>query len=193
MRVFPGAFIDEPTPLKRITDGTSKTVMLAEILTRDLEQDIRGAWAPAWAGSCIISYDMHSDTVPPTGNIFAVKSTNATNRARTPYIPIAYPLVDALPPNTSAGWTNKDYIHDCSSDDAYGAAADLDMMPCKPESVANPARAAAAPRSRHFGGVNAANVDGSGRWINNDVDQFLMARMVSINDNQGESEGYKTN
>ena len=63
-------------------------------------------------------------------------------------------------------------------------------MPCQPE---KPDRSAAAPRSLHPGGVNAANVDGSGRWISNDVDQFLMARLISINDNQGESEGYKTN
>jgi prepilin-type N-terminal cleavage/methylation domain-containing protein len=193
MRVFPGAFNNEPTPLKRLTDGTTKTVMLAEIMTRDLEQDVRGAWAPAWAGSCIISYDMHGDTSPPTGNPFSVKSSATSNKSGMPYIPIAYPGIDALPPNTSAAWSNKDYIRDCSSDAAYGAAADLDLMPCQLETVATASRAAAAPRSRHPGGVNASNVDGSGRWINNEVDQFLMARMISINDGQGEAEGYKAN
>ena len=48
MRVFPGAMIDEPQPLKRFTDGQSHTIMLAEIRTRDYELDQRGAWALAW-------------------------------------------------------------------------------------------------------------------------------------------------
>ena len=190
MRVFPGAFIDEKQPLKRMLDGTSKTVMIAEILTRDLEQDIRGAWAPAWSGASIIAYDMHTDHSPPTGQALIVTSSAGNPRRNLPYIPIAYPGVDALPPNTSAAWSNKDYVRDCLDDPAYGAAADLDQMPCKSDT---PTRSAASPRSHHVGGVNAANVDGSGRWISNDVDQFLMARMISINDNQGESEGYKVN
>ena len=30
-------------------------------------------------------------------------------------------------------------------------------------------------------------------WLDNEIDQFLMARMVSINDGQGEIEGFSKN
>jgi prepilin-type N-terminal cleavage/methylation domain-containing protein len=184
MRVFPGAMIDETQPLKRITDGTSKTVMIAEIRTRDLEQDVRGAWAGAWAGASMISYDMHSDHAPPTNSALIISSTNG--RRNSPYIPIAYPGVDTLPPNSPSSSTNNDYIRDCQNDGQYQQQAMLEQMPCTTET---PTRSAAAPRSMHVGGVNAANVDGSGRWLTNDIDPYLMARLVSINDNQGEAEG----
>jgi hypothetical protein len=41
----------------------------------------------------------------------------------------------------------------------------------------------------HVGGVNASLVDGSITWLANEIDPFLMARMVSINDAQGNVEG----
>jgi hypothetical protein len=185
MRVFPGAIIDEVQPLKRVSDGTSKTIMIAEIRTRDVEQDVRGAWAAAWAGASIISFDMHSDHTPPNSSALIISSTNGVRNM--PYIPIAYPNVDALPPNSSPTATNDDWVRDCSSDADYQQAADLDLMPCSPDT---PARAAAAPRSLHPGGVNTAHVDGSSLWVANEIDPFLMARLVSINDNQGEAEGY---
>jgi prepilin-type N-terminal cleavage/methylation domain-containing protein len=186
MRVYPGAMIDELQPLKRITDGTSHTIMLAEIRTRDVEQDIRGAWAPAWSGASIISYDMHSDHAPPTSTPLLISSTNG--QRNLPYIPITYPQVDSLPPNSPPTSTNQDWIRDCAADSGYPQAADLDLMPCRPET---PTRSAAAPRSQHVGGVNTADVDGSGRWVANDVDAFLFARFVSIDDGQGETEGYR--
>ena len=47
----------------------------------------------------------------------------------------------------------------------------------------------AAPRSLHPGGVNTAQVDGSVRWISNDIESYLFARLVSINDGEGDLEG----
>jgi hypothetical protein len=41
----------------------------------------------------------------------------------------------------------------------------------------------------HSGGVNAAHGDASVTFINNDIEIFLMARLVSSNDGQGEREG----
>jgi prepilin-type N-terminal cleavage/methylation domain-containing protein len=192
MRVFPGALIDEIQPLQRVTDGTSHSLLLAEILTRDVEQDIRGAWAPAWSGASMISFDMHSDHNPPTQQavIITSSSTNPSPKRNFPYTPVAYTGVDALSPNSPPSANNWDYIRDCLDTPAYRQAADLDLMPCYPES---PTRGAAAARSRHSGGVNAANIDGSGRWLADDIDQFLMARLVSINDSQGEVEGYRKN
>src|SRR5262249_49476306 len=50
MRVFPGAMINEPQSLAKISDGTSKTILLAEVRTRDNTSDSRGAWAGAFTG-----------------------------------------------------------------------------------------------------------------------------------------------
>jgi prepilin-type processing-associated H-X9-DG protein len=60
-------------------------------------------------------------------------------------------------------------------------------LPCVQQ---NAGRSAAAPRSNHTGGVNAAHIDGSVIFITNEIDLFLMARMVSITDGQGDTEGY---
>jgi hypothetical protein len=181
MRVFPGALINESQPLSRIVDGTSKTVMLTEVRTRDNEADPRGVWAASWAGGSLLSFDMHSDQSPPTGTAAVVNTSFKRNQ---PYVPIQYPGVDALPPNSGPGSTNQDYIRECRD----ASASDLELMPCHPQS---PTRATAAPRSLHVGGVNACRIDGSGTWLANEIDLFLMARMVSINDGQGEVEGYR--
>jgi prepilin-type N-terminal cleavage/methylation domain-containing protein len=178
MRVVPGAMINDIQPVAKMTDGTSKTVMLSEVRTRDNELDPRGVWAGSWTGGSILAYDMHG--LDSGGAV----STGCGGTARnTPYVPATYPGVDSLPPNTQPSWTNQDYIRSCPDT----AEATLDLMPCHDQSST---RSAASPRSLHNGGVNAAHADGSGIWIANDVDLFLMARIVSINDGQGEVEGF---
>jgi Protein of unknown function (DUF1559) len=153
--------------------------MIAEVRTRDDETDPRGVWAAALTGGSILSYDMHAMNSSGSAEIGCAANRNAF------YTPIAYPGVDSLPPNTQASWSNQDYIRKCDNP----AAALLDQMPCHPQSGT---RAAASPRSSHVGGVNAAHIDGSGVWISNDVDLFLMARLVSIGDGQGEVEGFRS-
>jgi type II secretory pathway pseudopilin PulG len=182
MRVFPGALINEPQALGKISDGTSKTLMLTEVRTRDNPQDSRGAWAASLAGGSIIGFDMHSDTSPPSGREISDASGMKRNSA---YIPIAFPGVDPLPPNTQPTSTNWDFIRECPEP----AAASIETMKCQGQTMT---RTAAAPRSLHVGGVNTANVDGSVAWLTDDVDIFLMARMVSINDGQGNIEGYNS-
>lgn len=180
MRIFPGTLINERQPVAKITDGLSKTIMLTEVRTRDNAQDSRGAWAGGFAGGSIISYDMHSDHSPPNGT--AVATVDSSYKRNTPYTPIAYPGVDPLPPNVGQGWTNFDYIRECPESNL----AAIEGMPC---TVQSGTRAAAAPRSMHSGGVNAAHGDASVTFINNDIEIFLMARLVSSNDGQGEREG----
>jgi prepilin-type N-terminal cleavage/methylation domain-containing protein/prepilin-type processing-associated H-X9-DG protein len=177
MRAYSAAMINEVQPFKRFTDGTTKTVMLAEVRTRESETDPRGVWAASWTGGSILAYDMHA-------MVAGAAEINCSNARNKPYTPIAYPGVDSMPPNTPASWSNQDYIRIC--DDP--ASSLFEQMPCHDQSAT---RAAASPRSRHTGGVNAAHVDGSGIWIADDVDMYLMARMVSINDGQGEAEGFK--
>ena len=175
MRIFSAVMINDEQAISKITDGLSKTIMLTEVRTRDNINDPRGAWAAAFAGGSIISYDMHSDSNPPTGTV--ISTTNATHKRLSTYIPLAYPGVAPLPPNTSATWSNVDYIRECPNSNVAG----LEGMPCTTQSVN---RSTAAPRSMHIGGVNATHGDASVVFIKNDIDLFVMARMVSINDGQ---------
>lgn len=164
MRVFPGAMINELQPLSHITDGTSKTIMLTEVRTREAQDDPRGAWAAAFCGGSIISFDMH-DVAHPLGG--------GTQR-NSSYVPYENIDIDALTPN-SRPTGNSDRLRECSEP----AVADLELMPC---STDNGTWTGAAPRSTHVGGVNAALVDGSLAWLSDDIDKYLMARMVCIND-----------
>src|SRR5688572_7102784 len=64
MLVFPGAMINEPQSIAKISDGTTQTLLLAEVRTRDHEMDPRGAWAAALAGGSVLGFDMHSKRHP---------------------------------------------------------------------------------------------------------------------------------
>jgi prepilin-type N-terminal cleavage/methylation domain-containing protein len=175
LRIFPGALINDGQALSKIVDGTTHTLMLTEVRTRSNELDSRGAWAGGFTGGSILAYDMHN----------VATTTFATDhRGSPPYIPTAYPGVDSLPPNVGAQWSNEDFIRSCDVDTG---AAGVEGMPCTGQ---NPGRSAAAPRSNHVGGVNATHVDGSVFFISNDIDLFLMARMISITDGQGDAVGY---
>jgi prepilin-type N-terminal cleavage/methylation domain-containing protein len=180
MRVFPGALINEIQPLARVTDGTSKTLMLSEVRTRDHEADQRGAWVLAWNAASMLSFDMHSET-PRLG-------CEANSPRNAPYIPQLNGLVDPQPPNNSPGGAastnNDDKLRECPEQNV----ADLELMPCSQEP--NATFITAAPRSLHVGGVNAAHIDGSVTFLQNEIDWFLMARLVSINDGQVIGEGY---
>jgi prepilin-type N-terminal cleavage/methylation domain-containing protein len=176
MRVFPGAMINELQPIKVFTDGTTKTLMIAEIRTRDSERDPRGVWSTGMMGGSTLAYDMHSTSLNDPN------PSNAKRNMR--YDPFIWLSTPGLPPNTSAGWLNEDWIRECPPEEEN--TCDVEGMPCHLQSST---RQAAAPRSMHVGGVNAAHVDGSGTFISNDIDQYLMARMISINDGQGELEG----
>jgi prepilin-type N-terminal cleavage/methylation domain-containing protein len=182
MRIFPAAMINEPTKLSRLSDGTSKTLMVAEIRTRDLENDPRGVWAAAWAGGSMLAYDMHSKATG-CGNNESCKDVNEGFKVKSPYSPFVYGGTNpGLVPNAPASWGNIDWIRQCP----FGAAAAVEGMPCTNQS---PVRQTAAARSSHTGGVNASHVDGSVIFINNDIEQHLMARMVCGYEGQSEVEG----
>jgi hypothetical protein len=106
-----------------------------------------------------------------------------TAKRNSPYVPYTFPGVDSLVPNSPPTATNEDWIRDCS--DPAGARAD--GMKCNTQSAT---RSTAAARSQHFGGVNASQCDGSVLWIADDIEVHLMARMISINEAQGNIEGY---
>jgi prepilin-type N-terminal cleavage/methylation domain-containing protein len=178
MRTYPASMINEIQPFKRFTDGTTKTVMLAEVRTRDDEKDPRGVWAASWTGGSVLAFDMHA-------LVGGAAELGCTDKRNAPYSPMVIADADSLLPNL-VSLNNQDWVR--SSNSATENASLSEQMPCH---IQSDTRAAASARSTHPGGVNAAHVDGSGIWINNDVDVWLMARMVSISDGQGEIEGFK--
>ena len=179
MRCFPGAMINEPQSLSKLIDGTSKTLMLAEVRTRDHTSDERGAWALGWNAASMLGFDMHSRV----GSTACSVADCASLRRNQSYTPCNVGI-DPLPPNSSPNEEGgRDRLAVCPE----SGAADLELMPCTAWS--NDTWISSAPRSLHMGGVNATHVDGSVVWLNNDIDWFLMARMISINDGQGEVEG----
>ncbi len=178
MRVFRGALNNEPQSLARFTDGTSQTLMLAEIRTRDHENDQRGAWALAWNAASLISYDMHHDS---TAERLGCTTTSPPNLQYVP-LPPSSAATDPQSPNSISA-TNDDKLRVCPEPNV----AQIEKMPCSVEP--NATFITAAPRSLHVGGVNAAHVDGSVFFLGDEVDIYLMARMISINDAQGNTEG----
>jgi prepilin-type N-terminal cleavage/methylation domain-containing protein len=173
-RVFPAALSNQPQSMGRVTDGTSQTLMLAEVRTREHPNDPRGAWVAGLAGGSVLGYDMHSKLH---------QDVLATSKEREPYSPFVYGGTNpGLPPNTTPSWQNRDWIRECPESNV----ADSENMPCQ---VQSDSRSSSAARSQHFGGVNASHVDGSVVWITDDIEQHLMARMVSINDSETQIEG----
>ena len=160
-----GAMIYEPQPLSRITDGTSNTLMLAEIRTRDEERDSRGAWAIGWVGSSVLAVDMHGTT----------SNVRICNQNPAPtYIPNPIWSDFALLPNSGVSPNlPRDDLYECRD----SAEADLEGMPCWVRGDTT-----AAPRSLHVGGVNGANVDGSVRWVSNEIEPVILGSLVCIND-----------
>jgi prepilin-type N-terminal cleavage/methylation domain-containing protein/prepilin-type processing-associated H-X9-DG protein len=160
--MFPGALAGWGQKLKKITDGTSKTIMLSEVRTRANERDQRGAWALPWTGATLLAFDVHHDFA--AGGAFS-PLTQYTDFSQRP---------NHLGPNL-------DVLYDCPEP----ADAQLEGMPC---ATYFPGTTffylSAAPRSRHPGGVNAVAMDGHVRFLPNDIDPLAMAYLVSINDQQ---------
>jgi prepilin-type N-terminal cleavage/methylation domain-containing protein len=156
---FPGALIARGQPLSRVVDGSTNTIAFAEVRTRDYEHDERGVWALSWNATSLLSFDMHHDTAIPYGNEFV---------AHAPY------ANQTQLPNTIG--PNADTLRLC--DDIN--EAQLDRMPC----LRTQAYLSAAPRSLHVGGVNLAYLDSHTEFITDDVDEYVFAYRVSINDGQ---------
>jgi prepilin-type processing-associated H-X9-DG protein len=76
---------------------------------------------------------------------------------------------------------NKDTVLDCAkfSDQALAAA-----MPCNPQTFTLGVNGymSAAPRSLHPGGVNASYLDGHVAFLEDNVDETVMALAVSVTD-----------
>jgi prepilin-type processing-associated H-X9-DG protein len=156
--------------LRRITDGTSQTIAVTEVRTRDVDDDQRGAWAIAWTGCSIIGLDLHSE------NTGAASSWSSKGQPDVPYIPGVTPPAPAQanPPNNGLATFNRDQLRKCPDP----SGADLELMPCDVHDTWG----TAAPRSLHPGGVNCSYLDGSVHWLTDDVNVTLLGALVCVND-----------
>ena len=148
------------------TDGTSNTVMLSEVRTRANVTDQRGAWVLPWTGSSQLSFDMHDTTNTFTGQAVG-------------YTPWSASLGATQPPN-NLRTSNLDMLYAC----ADPADAQLRKMPCNTYGGGSNFYLSAAPRSLHPGCVNVAYADGHVSIFNDNIDEFLMAKLISIEDGQ---------
>lgn len=158
----PGALIGKPRRVEKVKDGLSRTLVLSEVRTRDHALDERGVWALPWNAASLLAFDMHQNTykVRMTDDFHPwARSDNQTQR-----------------PNNIG--PNFDVLVECPE----LAQSQLDGMPCS-DFATSPWRSS-APRSAHPGGVNSAYLDGRVSFLADDIDPYLMAYLISVNDGQ---------
>ncbi len=166
--VIPGALTSYPShKSKRIVDGTTKTLQLAEVRIRDNPLDQRGAWALPWTGSSLLALDVHDQEIDDFGRADPLPPGKPYNVSKT------Y-LGQSQTPNTQGP------LHDILFDCPDAAGAQLDGMPCAAFSASG--YNSAAPRSRHTGGVVVSFADSSIRFLVDEVSDELMSYLISIND-----------
>jgi type II secretory pathway pseudopilin PulG len=165
-----GAMIHEPQPLARIEDGTSRSLMLSEVRTREDERDVRGAWALAWPGASILALDMHGASVLTRICQITSPPEYQPNIAYKDYV---------LTPNAERSSTGADLADDLFICDTNTTAVNsrLERMPCK-----NIGETIATARSQHPGGVNNSHIDGSVLWIGDDIDPVLYGSLACVHD-----------
>jgi prepilin-type N-terminal cleavage/methylation domain-containing protein/prepilin-type processing-associated H-X9-DG protein len=160
---FPGALAaNRRHRVASIEDGLSRSLVLAEVRTRANPLDQRGAWALPWNGSSVLAFDMHHD--------YSVNETG-------PFVGDPSSLGQTQPPNSQG--PNVDMLYDCP-DIAKGQ---LDGMTCGVYYTdLDSVYLSAAPRSQHLGGVNVCFMDGHTGFLADDVDEYAMAYLISVND-----------
>jgi prepilin-type N-terminal cleavage/methylation domain-containing protein len=160
--LYPGALVGHRRQgLQNISDGLSNTLLAAEIRTRALESDQRGAWALPWNGASLLAYDLH--TLPGASTFAGDPAT-----------------IEGVQRPNNAG-TNNDMLYDC----ADPADAQLQRLACTTWTSGAPYNyLSAAPRSLHPGIVLTNYADGHVATLADTVDPWVMAYLVSINDGQ---------
>ncbi len=180
--LYPGALIATPQKMSSIEDGTSTTLVLSEVRTLDHEADERGAWTLSWTGASLLAFDMHPEhwshehDGSGAGDTFV-----AQNRA--PYVANPDSRGETQRPNNQG--PNRDTLKSCREGTELEKFAQASGLPCtfsRPPGLKG--YMSAAPRSLHPGGVNATLLDGHVTFLVDEVDEFAMAYLVSINDGQ---------
>jgi len=179
--LYRGAFIAGGQKLSSVEDGTTATLVFSEVRTLDHPRDERGAWALPWTGASLLAFDMHplntGDDPDGTG-----EGDEFHVERRAYYVASSESLGETQRPNNLG--PNADTLKQCLESQQQ-AATDANMPCIRQPSVPDLANhMSAAPRSLHPGGVNAAFLDGHVTFLTNDIDEFVMAYMVSVADGQ---------
>jgi prepilin-type N-terminal cleavage/methylation domain-containing protein len=153
--------------LRQVSDGISTVLAFSEIRTRDEPRDQRGAWVLPWSGASLLAMDMHP-----------VKDVRLEGQSEWPYEFKPLSLGQTQTPNSKM----QDILYECPD----RVAEQVEAMPCMPEAEAK--YISAAPRSNHPGGVHGGNLDGSVRFISDDIDEVAMAYQICVSDGRNESE-----
>lgn len=177
--LYPGALIAEGQRLGQIKGGVSTTLLLSEVRTLDHVHDQRGAWALPLAGAALLAFDMHPAGWPDTDSAASASPTDIRNRAT--YTPNMNSVGKTQRPNGQG--PNKDTLEECAMVSSLAVA---EAMPCTPRDRTPGVTGymSAAPRSLHPGGVNASYLDGHVNFIDNDIDDVVMALTISVTDDQ---------
>jgi prepilin-type N-terminal cleavage/methylation domain-containing protein/prepilin-type processing-associated H-X9-DG protein len=179
--LYPGALLVRGQKLSQIEDGTSGTLVFSELRILDQPEDERGAWALAWTGASLLAFDMHPEGWGTDHDGTGAGDTYLTDRGvafhANPDSRGETQLPNHLGPNA-------DTLQGCY--ESYRQEAVRAGMPCSRWIQVRGVKGylSAAPRSLHPGGVNGAYLDGHVSFLANDVDEFAMAYMVSVNDGQ---------
>lgn len=178
LRHYPGAIGERQRKLSKIADGTTHTIMVAEVLTREDEGDEHGIWAMNLSGASILALDMHNSQAGTPYSTACAGDKSVFNTK--PYSPIQQAAGgdDSTKLPNLKMYTNTGLLIEALRSCPTGA--NLDGMGCTRSSSSG----YVSPRSNHPSGVNSAHVDGSVRWLSDDVDSYLLARFISINDGE---------
>jgi prepilin-type N-terminal cleavage/methylation domain-containing protein len=145
-----------------VTDGLHTALMATEIRTGQHPRDARGAWAVGWNGASVVAFDMHHGG--PDGG---------------PFRHAPFCLGYTQRPNLGDERVNVDMLYACPDP----AAASRAGMPCGTwEEFGTWRYLSSAPRSRHQRGVQSLWADGRVSFLEDDVDEIVMAYLISINE-----------
>ncbi len=179
--LYPGALVAGGQKMGSVEDGASNTLVFSEVKTLDHESDERGAWILPWTGASLLAFDMHplNLEVDPDGT---GEGDKFHVERRADYEASPESLGETQRPNHQG--PNADTLKQCLETQQH-LATEANMPCIRQPTVPDLANhMSAAPRSFHSSGVNAAFLDGHVTFLVNNIDEFVMAYMVSINDGQ---------
>ena len=153
-------------------------MLLSEVRTLDHENDQRGAWALPLPGASLLAFDMHPIDWPYEESAGPTTTTHIANR--THYIPNPSSIGNTQRPNGQG--PNKDTLEEGAIVSDQAAAAGMPCVDRVKTRLGVNGYMSAAPRSLHPGGVNASYLDGHVSFLENDVDDVVMALAVSVTD-----------
>jgi prepilin-type processing-associated H-X9-DG protein len=174
--LFPGALIANGQRMGQISGGISQTLLLSEVRTLDHENDQRGAWALPLPGASLLAYDMHPIDWPYEEDVGPTSTTHVAHRAH--YVPNPSSIGKTQRPNGQA--PNKDTLEEGAIVADQAAAAGMPCVDRVKTLLGVRGYMSAAPRSLHPGGVNASYLDGHVAFLENDVDDVVMALAISV-------------